>query len=85
MGNDGEASDGEEPPSGSRDTPGAGVAEAGAESDAEDLLVETESDSDQSNQDAGSAQRSVQTGATAGSDTGINIKHRSKPIFEINR
>lgn len=31
-------------------------------------MVESESDSDQSNQDA---QRSVQTGATAGSDTGI--------------
>nr|XP_018904419.1 PREDICTED: E3 ubiquitin-protein ligase UBR5 isoform X3 [Bemisia tabaci] len=37
------------------------------ESDTEDLMVESESDSDQSNQD-GSAQRSVQTGATAGSD-----------------
>lgn len=49
---------------------GVGV-EGGAESDAEDLLVETESDSDQSNQDAASAQRSVQTGATAGSDTGL--------------
>lgn len=49
---------------------GVGV-EGGAESDAEDLLVETESDSDQSNQDAASAQRSVQTGATAGSDTGM--------------
>lgn len=47
--------------------------EGGAESDAEDLLVETESDSDQSNQDAASAQRSVQTGATAGSDTGMLI------------
>lgn len=37
-----------------------------------DLLVETESDSDDnhSNQDAASAQRSTQTGATAGSDTG---------------
>lgn len=37
-----------------------------------DLLAETESDSDDnhSNQDAASAQRSVQTGATAGSDTG---------------
>lgn len=45
----------------------------GEDSDAElDLLAETESDSDdnQSNQDAASAQRSVQTGATAGSDTG---------------
>ncbi|XP_063230682.1 E3 ubiquitin-protein ligase UBR5 isoform X3 [Bacillus rossius redtenbacheri] len=44
------------------------------ESDNElDLLAETESDSDDnhSNQDAASAQRSVQTGATAGSDTGI--------------
>lgn len=43
------------------------------ESDNElDLLAETESDSDDnhSNQDAASAQRSVQTGATAGSDTG---------------
>ncbi|KAJ8980295.1 hypothetical protein NQ317_005215 [Molorchus minor] len=43
------------------------------ESDPElDLLAETESDSDDnhSNQDAASAQRSVQTGATAGSDTG---------------
>lgn len=39
-----------------------------------DLLAETESDSDDnhSNQDAASAQRSVQTGATAGSDTGKN-------------
>lgn len=48
-----------------------------AESDTElDLLVEaeTESDSDDnhSNQDAASAQRSVQTGATAGSDGGMN-------------
>lgn len=45
----------------------------GEESDPElDLLAETESDSDDnhSNQDAQSAQRSVQTGATAGSDTG---------------
>lgn len=41
---------------------------AEAESDAEDLIVESESDSDQSNQDGG--QRSVQTGATAGSDSG---------------
>lgn len=32
------------------------------------MLVETDSDSDQSNQDGG-GQRSVQTGATAGSDT----------------
>lgn len=69
LGQDGEASDGEEPPSGGREVSGVGV-EGGAESDAEDLLVETESDSDQSNQDAASAQRSVQTGATAGSDTG---------------
>ena len=38
------------------------------ESDTEDMLVETDSDSDQSNQDGG-GQRSVQTGATAGSDT----------------
>lgn len=38
-----------------------------------DLLAETESDSDDnhSNQETQSAQRSVQTGATAGSDTGI--------------
>ncbi|XP_044743814.1 E3 ubiquitin-protein ligase UBR5 isoform X2 [Chrysoperla carnea] len=38
-----------------------------------DLLAETESDSDDnhSNQETVSAQRSVQTGATAGSDTGI--------------
>ncbi|XP_044752441.1 E3 ubiquitin-protein ligase UBR5 isoform X3 [Coccinella septempunctata] len=46
----------------------------GEESDPElDLLAETESDSDDnhSNQDAASAQRSVQTGATAGSDTGL--------------
>lgn len=45
----------------------------GEDSDPElDLLAETESDSDDnhSNQDAASAQRSVQTGATAGSDTG---------------
>ncbi|XP_066251195.1 E3 ubiquitin-protein ligase hyd isoform X7 [Euwallacea similis] len=45
----------------------------GEESDPElDLLAETESDSDDnhSNQDAASAQRSVQTGATAGSDSG---------------
>lgn len=45
----------------------------GDDSDTElDLLVETESDSDDnhSNQDAASAQRSVQTGATVGSDTG---------------
>ncbi|CAH0557316.1 unnamed protein product [Brassicogethes aeneus] len=45
----------------------------GEDSDTElDLLAETESDSDDnhSNQDAASAQRSVQTGATAGSDTG---------------
>lgn len=41
---------------------------AEAESDAEDLIVESESDSDQSNQ--GEGQRSVQTGATAGSDSG---------------
>lgn len=38
------------------------------ESDTEDMLVETDSDSDQSNQDGG-GQRSVQTGATVGSDT----------------
>lgn len=77
LGNDGEASDSEEPTGGSRDIAGGGGgggAEAGVESDAEDLLVETESDSDQSNQDAASAQRSVQTGATAGSDTGTSIQ-----------
>jgi len=48
-------------------------AQGDGESDNElDLLAETESDSDDnhSNQDAASAQRSVQTGATAGSDTG---------------
>lgn len=43
------------------------------ESDTEDLMVESESDSDQSNQD-GSAQRSVQTGATAGSDAGNDFE-----------
>lgn len=51
----------------------------GEESDPElDLLAETESDSDDnhSNQDAASAQRSVQTGATAGSDTGELIFDR---------
>lgn len=50
-----------------------GVGGQGEDSDPElDLLAETESDSDDnhSNQDAASAQRSVQTGATAGSDTG---------------
>lgn len=50
-----------------------GNAGQGEDSDPElDLLAETESDSDDnhSNQDAASAQRSVQTGATAGSDTG---------------
>lgn len=50
-----------------------GVGGQGDDSDPElDLLAETESDSDDnhSNQDAASAQRSVQTGATAGSDTG---------------
>ncbi|KRT83810.1 hypothetical protein AMK59_4307, partial [Oryctes borbonicus] len=49
-----------------------GNAGQGEDSDPElDLLAETESDSDDnhSNQDAASAQRSVQTGATAGSDT----------------
>lgn len=49
----------------------------GEESDPElDLLAETESDSDDnhSNQDAASAQRSVQTGATAGSDTGESLE-----------
>ncbi|OXU30332.1 hypothetical protein TSAR_012971 [Trichomalopsis sarcophagae] len=57
---------------------GVGEEPAGdGESDTElDLLVEaeTESDSDDnhSNQDAASAQRSVQTGATAGSDGGMN-------------
>lgn len=77
LGNDGDVSDGEEVVGGSSGGPGGsgGVAEGGtggdAESDGEDLMVETESDSDQSNQDAQSAQRSVQTGATAGSDTGI--------------
>ncbi|XP_066593371.1 E3 ubiquitin-protein ligase UBR5-like isoform X2 [Prorops nasuta] len=56
---------------------GVGEEQAGdGESDAElDLLAEaeTESDSDDnhSNQDAASAQRSVQTGATAGSDGGM--------------
>ncbi|KAG8042536.1 hypothetical protein G9C98_005170 [Cotesia typhae] len=56
---------------------GVGEEQAGdGESDTElDLLAEaeTESDSDDnhSNQDAASAQRSVQTGATAGSDGGI--------------
>lgn len=56
------------------DPPGDG------ESDTElDLLAETESDSDdnQSNQDNASAQRSVQTGATAGSDTGNKCSHKS--------
>lgn len=61
----------------------------GEESDPElDLLAETESDSDDnhSNQDAASAQRSVQTGATAGSDTGsfyveILIKICTKRVF----
>ncbi|KAK9719267.1 HECT-domain (ubiquitin-transferase) [Popillia japonica] len=51
-----------------------GNAGQGEDSDPElDLLAETESDSDDnhSNQDAASAQRSVQTGATAGSDTGM--------------
>ncbi|KAK5646050.1 hypothetical protein RI129_004514 [Pyrocoelia pectoralis] len=51
-----------------------GNAAQGEDSDPElDLLAETESDSDDnhSNQDAASAQRSVQTGATAGSDTGM--------------
>lgn len=50
-----------------------GAGNQGEDSDPElDLLAETESDSDDnhSNQDAASAQRSVQTGATAGSDTG---------------
>lgn len=53
------------------------IGPAGEESDPElDLLAETESDSDDnhSNQDAASAQRSVQTGATAGSDTGKIMK-----------
>jgi len=51
-------------------------AQGDGESDNElDLLAETESDSDDnhSNQDAASAQRSVQTGATAGSDTGKTV------------
>nr|CAD7423599.1 unnamed protein product [Timema monikensis] len=49
-------------------------AQGDGESDNElDLLAETESDSDDnhSNQDTQSAQRSVQTGATAGSESGI--------------
>lgn len=53
-----------------------GVGGQGEDSDPElDLLAETESDSDDnhSNQDAASAQRSVQTGATAGSDTGKRL------------
>lgn len=53
-----------------------GVGGQGEDSDPElDLLAETESDSDDnhSNQDAASAQRSVQTGATAGSDTGMKL------------
>ena len=53
----------------------------GEDSDPElDLLAETESDSDDnhSNQDAASAQRSVQTGATAGSDTGMFINLQIK-------
>nr|CAD7394223.1 unnamed protein product [Timema cristinae] len=51
-------------------------AQGDGESDNElDLLAETESDSDDnhSNQDTQSAQRSVQTGATAGSESGIAI------------
>ncbi|XP_054273224.1 E3 ubiquitin-protein ligase UBR5 isoform X2 [Macrosteles quadrilineatus] len=69
---DAEASDGEEPVGGGgREVGSGGVAEAAGESDNEDLMVESESDSDQSNQDTASAQRSVQTGATAGSDTGM--------------
>ncbi|CAK9828628.1 E3 ubiquitin-protein ligase hyd [Anthophora retusa] len=66
-------------PLGEIDSNGEGVGEEQAgdgESDTElDLLAEaeTESDSDDnhSNQDAASAQRSVQTGATAGSDGGM--------------
>lgn len=66
-------------PLGEIDSNGGGVGEEQAgdgESDTElDLLAEaeTESDSDDnhSNQDAASAQRSVQTGATAGSDGGM--------------
>ncbi|XP_076757311.1 E3 ubiquitin-protein ligase hyd isoform X2 [Xylocopa sonorina] len=66
-------------PLGEIDSNGGGVGEEHAgdgESDTElDLLAEaeTESDSDDnhSNQDAASAQRSVQTGATAGSDGGM--------------
>lgn len=61
-----------EPPEASTDQQEAGAVQ-GEDSDPElDLLAETESDSDDnhSNQDAASAQRSVQTGATAGSDTG---------------
>ncbi|KAG8228758.1 hypothetical protein J437_LFUL008199 [Ladona fulva] len=57
------------------DGEGGGEGPAGeGESDTElDLLAETESDSDdnQSNQDNTSAQRSSQTGATAGSDAGM--------------
>lgn len=56
------------------DNPPEAAANQQEDSDPElDLLAETESDSDdnQSNQDTASAQRSVQTGATAGSDTGI--------------
>lgn len=60
-------------PGGVGDEPGPGDGESDTELD---LLVEaeTESDSDDnhSNQDAASAQRSVQTGATAGSDGGMN-------------
>jgi E3 ubiquitin-protein ligase EDD1 len=53
-------------------------AQGDGESDNElDLLAETESVSDDnhSNQDAASAQRSVQTGATAGSDTGKTVQN----------
>ncbi|XP_015109390.1 E3 ubiquitin-protein ligase UBR5 isoform X1 [Diachasma alloeum] len=82
---DGDISEHEVPPNqvtlGEVDRNGIGRVErvggiAGSESDTElDLLAEaeTESDSDDnhSNQDAASAQRSVQTGATAGSDGGM--------------
>lgn len=61
-----------EPPEAPSDQQEGGAGQ-GEDSDPElDLLAETESDSDDnhSNQDAASAQRSVQTGATAGSDAG---------------
>uniref|UniRef100_A0A1B6DHC7 HECT-type E3 ubiquitin transferase n=1 Tax=Clastoptera arizonana TaxID=38151 RepID=A0A1B6DHC7_9HEMI len=74
LGNDGDVSDTEEVV-GTSGGQSVSVPESGGgadpESDVEDLTVESESDSDQSNQDTQSAQRSVQTGATAGSDTGM--------------